>query len=273
MAAFLEINTNIPAGGCPVSCTFCPTEKAADEYDKRSDQRLMSFETFAACLAKMPPGTSVSFAGFTEPWLNNRCTEMAEHCHAKGVQWEAYTTCVGMTLDDVDRLVAAKPIRVKLHLADEERYAKIRVDADYVAVVTTLADKLGPACSVMTMGTLVPELRQRFGKILPNNMHSRAGNVSPLVKLTPPRKRGPLRCRPGPALDRNILLPDGSLTLCCFDFSQRHVIGNLLTQTWEEIRNGPALAGIRAAMASEDGDVLCRTCEVAISAGEKVRCA
>ncbi len=229
----------------------------------------MSLETFTTAINKMPAETEVSFAGFAEPWLNNQCTSMAEYCHARRTQWEAYTTCVGMSLDDVGRIAAAKPIRIKLHLPDEEGYAKIRVDDEYVKVVLRLAEL--PQVSVMTMGTLHKAFLARFGKLKAAFMHTRAGNVT--VKKAPLRKRGPLRCRPGPKLDRNILLPDGSLTLCCFDFGQRHVIGNLLTQTWEEIRNGAALAGVRDAMASEDGECLCRTCEMAEPANTKHKCA
>lgn len=274
MSPFLEITTCLPRGGCSVACHFCPAELAADEYDKRGNgPRLMPLETFATCLAKMPSGTEVSFAGFAEPFLNNRCTDMAEECHRRGVPWQTYTTCVGMSLDDVKRIRAAKPTRIKIHLPDVEGYAKIRVDDAYVKVVEALADV--PGASWMTMGTLHPAMVGRFSKVKAAPMHTRAGNVNAveLVKVRPPRKNGALRCRPGPELDRNILLPDGSLALCCFDFGQRHIIGNLMTQTWQEIRDGKPLAAIRAAMASEGDDVLCRTCEVSCAAGEKVKCA
>jgi radical SAM protein with 4Fe4S-binding SPASM domain len=219
----------------------------------------MPFKTFATCLSKMPAGAEMSFAGFAEPWLNNRATDMAEEANRQGRTWEIYTTCVGMSEKDVDRIVAAQPIRIKLHLPDTEGYAKIRVDEQYVRVVKRLADKF--PVNVMTMGTLPQVLLQRFGKIHAAAMHTRAGNVDGMEKLVPLRKRGPLRCRPGPKLDRNILIPDGKLILCCADFSMQHVIGNLLKQSWQDIMDGPALTAIRKAMASENGDVLCRQCE------------
>lgn len=269
MPPFLEITTAVPPGGCSVRCHFCPADKTADAYGDRP--RLMPLETFAACLAKMPAGTSISFAGFAEPYLNPWASDMAEHAARAGVQWELYTTCVGMTEADVDRIAAAKPVRIKLHLPDAEGYAKIRVTPEYVRVVERLADV--PGCSWMTMGTLHPAMLRRFGKIIASAMHTRAGLVDApeLVKVRPTRKRGALRCRPGPELDRNILLPDGSLTLCCFDFGMRHVIGNLLHQTWQEIRDGEPLRAVREAMASEDGDVLCRTCEVSCGARDKLK--
>ncbi len=262
MNPFLEVTTCLPRGGCSVACKFCPADQASAEYDKRgTGPRLMSVETFAACLAKMPPNLEgVSFAGFSEPFLNNKTTEMAEHCHAVGARWETYTTCVGMSESDVDRLVAAKPHRIKIHLPDEEGYAKIRVDDAYVRVVLKLADAF--PVLFMTMGTLPAVFRPRFGeKLHPDFMHTRAGTVKALEARYLPRKRGPLRCRPGPDLDRPVLLPDGTLASCCYAFNMQHLFGNLLTQTWDEIRNGEGLASMRRAMASENDDCLCRTCE------------
>ncbi len=259
---FLEVSTVL---GCAVDCHFCPQQLALDRYHEHGGaSRVMTLETFKTCLDKMPPETEVSFAGFAEPWLNNQCTAMSEYCRASGHQWEAYTTCVGMSMNDARRVNDAKPIRLKLHLPDVEGYAKIKWDAAYIAVVKELM--INTPWSHMTMGTLPPEFNAIFGKTKAAPMHTRAGNVTPLVQLTPERKTGLLKCRPGPALDRNILLPDGSLTLCCMDFGQRHVIGNLLESSWDEIRNGKPLAAIRAAMAGENDDVLCRTCEVAVAA-------
>lgn len=260
---FLEVSTAI---GCPVDCAFCPQAAAVGAYH---GPRLMPLATFTACLAKMPPGTEVSFAGFAEPWLNKQTTAMAEHCHAAGVPWQTYTTCVGMGLDDVDRIVAARPTRIKLHLPDAEGYAKIRVDDAYLAVIRRLKDKY--PVGWMTMGTLPPAVQAIFGKTKAAAMHTRAGTVAGMEKRYPLRKRGPLKCRAAPALDRHILLPDGSLALCCFCFTLEHIVGNLMEQTWDEIRTGPALADVRALMASDDGDCRCRTCEIAMPASEKIK--
>ncbi len=267
-APFLEITTCIPAAGCSVACRYCPTAQTAENY---AGPRLMSLATFMTCLAKMPAGTAVSFSGFVEPFLNNATVDMAEHCRAVGVRWETYTTCVGLNLDDVRRLAAAKPHRIKIHLPDVEGYAKINVTPEYIAVVEACADV--PNTAWMTMGTLPAVFRERFGKTPAAAMHTRAGlvNVPELVKVRVPRKRGPIMCRAAPELDRPILLPSGELELCCNSFALGHPIGNLLTDSWETIRDGEPLRKIRAMMAGEDSDLLCRTCELAVPASEKVK--
>lgn len=65
----------------------------------------------------------------------------------------------------------------------------------------------------------------------------------------------------GEALNRNILLPDGTVLLCCMDFGIKHVLGNLLTQSYEEICNGKELTMIKEGMnGNEKIDILCRRC-------------
>lgn len=169
-------------------------------------------------------------------------------------------------MEDVDRLVAAKPHRIKIHLPDSEGYAKIRVDAAYIAVVSRLKDLMPPErLAWMTMGTLPAEMVSFFGKIHADFMHTRAGTVVVLEHRKLPRKSGPIMCRASPELNRPILLPDGRLALCCYDFVQRHVIGDLLKDSWEEIQAGEPLTAIRRAMLTDDMDLLCRNCENAVS--------
>jgi hypothetical protein len=83
-----------------------------------------------------------------------------------------------------------------------------------------------------------------------------------VTKIGGVKKIGPIQCRPAPLLDENVLIPDGSLMLCCNDYGLRHVLGNLSTQTWAEIHAGEQIAAVRESMRA--GDCLCRTCEFAV---------
>ncbi|MER9007171.1 SPASM domain-containing protein [Mesorhizobium sp. M0862] len=38
---------------------------------------------------------------------------------------------------------------------------------------------------------------------------------------------------------RNVLLPNGDVTLCCTDFERRHVLGNLLRDEYADLFEGP----------------------------------
>lgn len=238
--------------GCAVDCQWCPQRKIEAAY---TGPRLLTPDTFRHCLAHLPPGVPLVFAGFAEPFLNKHTIDMIEMA-APEHEIQVYTTTVGMSDRDVSGLAKFQPKSITLHLADAEGYAKIRVDTAYVDRVTELAGL--PNVNVMTMGTLHPALVPVFGNLKPLPMHSRAGNVEGFVQIS---KSGPLKCGAAPELDHPVVLPDGRLALCCMDWNLDHVIGNLREQTWAEIHAGAALADVRRRM--NDGPCLCRGCEYA----------
>ena len=60
-------------------------------------------------------------------------------------------------------------------------------------------------------------------------------------------------------MDHWVLLPDGTVVLCCMDFGMEHVIGNLLENTYGEIIDGQPYKNLRKEMLY-GGDILCRKC-------------
>jgi hypothetical protein len=114
--------------------------------------------------------------------------------------------------------------------------------------------KLQLTCGIgaMTMdgSGLVHEFLQPYvGRLAGWQGHTRADSLDvdqvkdQAVSITP-RNEFPLTCRSTPFYDRNVLLPNGDVVLCCMDYDLNHVIGNLLTQTYEEIFAGEKLAEI-----------------------------
>lgn len=85
-----------------------------------------------------------------------------------------------------------------------------------------------------------------------------------LIKATKIRK-GKISCSLcGKALNHNILLPDGRVLLCCMDYGMKHVLGNLMEQSYEEIMNGKEINKIKDAINGDESiDVLCRGCSSA----------
>jgi len=68
----------------------------------------------------------------------------------------------------------------------------------------------------------------------------------------------------GKALNHNVVLPDGTVLLCCMDYGMTHVIGNLVEQTHEEIMENIALERVRAGLnGDEEIEILCRKCSYA----------
>jgi len=85
---------------------------------------------------------------------------------------------------------------------------------------------------------------------------SRAGNLYPVKEELP----GPLHCdASGNYFNRNEVLPNGDVYLCCCDYGLKHKIGNLLKQSWDSLDRD----SIRTLAAATSSDLLCRSCEYA----------
>lgn len=52
--------------------------------------------------------------------------------------------------------------------------------------------------------------------------------------------------------------------LCCMDYGMKHVLGNLLQQSYEEIINGSEMQRLKCAINGDESiDLLCRGCSSA----------
>lgn len=69
----------------------------------------------------------------------------------------------------------------------------------------------------------------------------------------------------GPEFNNHVVLPDGTVLLCCMDYGMQHVLGNLKTQTYDEIRNNWEMKKIfQGAQGDESVELLCRKCLSAV---------
>ena len=85
------------------------------------------------------------------------------------------------------------------------------------------------------MGTIAPELKELFPNTFRQTMYTRAGNVvrNDLVQIA--SKAIPMTCGCPERLYHGVLLPNGDMSLCCMDYGLKHIHGNLLTQSYDEI--------------------------------------
>ena len=68
-------------------------------------------------------------------------------------------------------------------------------------------------------------------------------------------------CFSGPKLNNHVVLPDGTLLLCNMDYGMQHVLGNLLDDSYDEIRKGAEMRKVFAGIAGDGSvDLLCRKC-------------
>lgn len=123
----------------------------------------------------------------------------------------------------------------------------------------------------MTMddsGLVHPDLQPMVGRLPGWKGHTRADSLSVEqigaqdISITP-RNDFALTCASTPFYDRNVLLPNGDVVLCCMDYNLKHVIGNLLTQSYDEIMNGEKLKEIIKMNEAVGFDKcsICKSCE------------
>ena len=107
---------------------------------------------------------------------------------------------------------------------------------------------------------------------LDKDVHTRANNVKQ-EKIAVPhiaRHEGKIECdvvlrrnNGVKTLDFNVLLPNGNVTLCCMDYGLKHILGNLVTDSYESLFTGEEYKRIQAGLLDGDLDILCRTCKEA----------
>ena len=108
-------------------------------------------------------------------------------------------------------------------------------------------------------------------KPIANVMFDRAGNLEK-QGLLHKNAKGKIRCMAGSKTNIGIwtpeVLPDGTVTLCCMDYGMKHVLGNIVKQSWEDIYAGAEYQKILKGFEDETIDILCRNCTGAVGLEE-----
>ena len=252
IAPTMEFTTSIDTqNGCVVDCVFCPQRTLQKSY---KGERFMTLDNFKKAVDKLPQEVRVTFAGFTEPWLNKNCTDMVLYAHEKGHPISIFTTGIGMSIEDIDRIkhipFAGGPNGgFVLHLPDQERKAKHPITKRYIEVIEHFS-KVWPQINnftTMCMGTVHESVRHVFTDAPVYAMWSRAGNLlgESIMKPELLNRKDEYRsiyhgeqemtCGCLEKMYHNVMLPNGDVSLCCMDYGLEHILGNLYEQSYEDV--------------------------------------
>ena len=254
----MEITTMI---GCPLMCNFCPQDNLRDMYGKESD-KYMSLETFKTALSKVPKNTRIDFSGMAEAWVNPAATDMLEHTLTSGHNVAVYTTLYNWTIETAEHVIKllyryrAQIEVVSIHFPDEYGNMKgWKYSNEWEAVfhmVTAAVQDANIKLEAMTMsdhGRVHQDL-EHLGIQLYNWFgHDRAGSLNKeQVKEQPvnfiTRHERPVSCSKTVNYDQHVLLPNGDVVLCCMDYDLKHVIGNLVTDSYQDLFTGPQMVNL-----------------------------
>lgn len=271
----MEITTCV---GCRVQCTFCPQDLLMTRYERKTDENkitfakpvMMSFNTFKTCIDKIPLRVEINFSGFTEAFLNPNCVDMILYAHERGHKINVFSTLVGMTEEDVEKIKHIKFGTFVIHLPDANHYAKIAINDQYIRVIKKIISGKIHHLHCMCMGEIPSVIQEITGlNFPPAPMHDRAGNNE--IGFKTPKKYGPLLCTKASdcgikVIDENVLLPNGDVCLCCMDYGMEYVLGNLLRQGYDSLFTSDEFKKVKEKMSEQDSDIMCRVCTRSISA-------
>lgn len=258
MTPNIEISTVI---GCKMQCSYCPQDNHIRNYVGGNKPIKMSDSTFKKCLAKIPYNVHIYFAGMAEPFMNYNTPDWIQICDIRGYELGIYTTCYLLGLKDAIDLSKIKFHQFCIHLPDANGLMKFKVTDEYLQVLQQCM-KI-PNHNFICIGEVHPEVKKITGPVPDSSpgLFSRAGNLKHLA-IQP--KKGKLKCSAmSEKMDHNVLLPNGDVLICCQDYSQQHVIGNLLEMDYEDLFKSEEYNKIKQGLEDENSNIICRRCEVA----------
>ncbi|MBN1951925.1 MAG: SPASM domain-containing protein [Bacteroidales bacterium] len=265
LEASLAITTTV---GCRNLCTYCPQKVFLQAYKKRSDITSMSMETFVRCLSALPGDLCLSFSGFSEPWQNPRCTDMVLYASEKGFPVRVNTTLIGLQPEDIIRMASVPFLKFVIHLPDDQGQTRIKVDENYLTVVEQLASsplsnlfwkfhRSSPGINIHP--GVLPLLDGQGSRMMLTGLNNRAGHVDSGTARKLPNKGKVLQdCQD---FRHNILLPNGEVALCHMDWSLKHILGNLLEESYAQIHAGKEFSLLKSGLPDTRSEILCRSCE------------
>jgi hypothetical protein len=232
----------------------------------------MTYDTFQKCLQTIPNDIRIDFSGMAEPWLNPACTRMLGYAIQKGHPVAVYTTLLGVSLGDFDALHQWEIDPLVIHLPDEEGNSPIPLTRTYLSILQRFFQIISDVSGwrnlrISCHGRLHPTLMELFGQQIESQqipvvdyLSDRAGNLS--GKTLPHHwKEGPITCSSaGRKLNHNVLMPDGRVALCCMDYGMQHILGNLLTQKYDDLFTGEEFHRLQSALDKSSPAILCRRC-------------
>jgi hypothetical protein len=235
----LEITTQI---GCSVNCLkYCPQELITSRY---KGERHLSLEAFKQFINDVPPEVIIRFCGFAEPFLNQECPDMIIWAHNKGHEIIIYSTLVGLTPVDADRILYIPFKEFVLHLPDAEGNAHIPITQDYLTVLGKVLTSVHNI-SFMNMGPA----------LITNNCENMARG------LVTKRKSGRVYCSFHNTINYSAL-PNGDVFFCCVTRGLSEKIGSLYENTHTELAS-PEMFAAESYRMQTDPNSLCHICTFA----------
>ncbi len=247
--------------GCPVNCVYCPQEQLRQEG--KTKKKKLDFDDFRKAIDNVDMDAQLGWTGYSEPCLSPDLEKMVDYAKSKNMYQYISTTLSGSE-KSVDYVINSKDFyRFQLHLPDKAGLMTgLEVDDTYASKVKTcleqkLKDGLASTVSITCFGEdyhpLIKDIvmqafksgefnKNRFKFV--QQVYTRAGGLDRnklsesglnFIENSPHSEKGQFYCQKH-KMNSPVLLPDGSLSICSFDYGFRETYGNLFQEKMSNIR-------------------------------------
>ncbi len=233
----------------------------------------MSFSLLRQIIDKLPDEiTQITVSGFGETFVDKDAIEKIRYIRTMGYDVNILTNGTLLTFDIIDDIfeLGVKNFRISTHTANEDIYNKLVGANNFETLMIMLeyaSSKRNGITKLISTNVVedineVSKIRERFEPLVdileiwkPHNW-SDAFNYrqGEFVKKTCGRlDRGPLQVQ-----------VDGTVNACCFDYDGKLLLGDLKTQTLDEIFSSPAYNELK--YRHDNGDYIgsvfpCKDCD------------
>lgn len=256
----LEITTTL---GCPVACSYCPQAQLSSSKGKRKPS--LSFDDFVKAINNVDLKLGLAWTGYSEPCLSPHLGEMLNFAHQKGFKQVISTTLAGNSKSVFDAIKFPHYSLFTLHLPDKDGLMTgIVVDDEYLERldfaldyqinhlsntenfrVITFGDDFHPDISkklspFLDSGRLTGRNVKLRGEVSSRSQGLSADELSVVTLLSSNSSRPNVTpetsyyCNKR-KLNQPVLLPDGDLNICSFDYGLRSTYGNLFENKLSDI--------------------------------------
>ena len=265
---------------CNQACYFCPVA-----YDPRQ-AHFMATELFEGLVQQLAAYRDtlegVFLMNYNEPTVDKRFVDQCRTLLSAGLATGVNSNGSGLTPAKIDALVAAGPLRylsINLSTLDREKYRRDR-GKDQLPQVLAHLDyaKDRPVADEMVIAVLgtgdaqhqrdYDGIQQRFAgsrfQVNYARIMDRAGHLDVGLK---PEDQSPRLCgcenlgsRP---LQHLHITPHGKCLLCCEDYDEKYVVGDLNQSSIQEVLRGDTLARLRRwayGLEASPRDFICKGC-------------
>jgi pyruvate-formate lyase-activating enzyme len=270
---------------CNQSCYFCPVSIAPRE------DYFMPTELYERIVGELAAHRdtieAVFMINYNEPTADRRFLDQVRAIKAAGLPPAVLTNGSGLTPERIDALVEMGGLRflsINLSTLDRARYQRDR-GGDHLAGVLKNVDYAKDKAVAQQMDMVVlgtgnddhkrdfEEIRERFAgsrfEVKSFEVMDRAGYLQIGLKPAVPNQKlcgcDNVGSRP---LQHLHITPRGLCVLCCEDYDEKYVVGDLAKESVDQVLRGPELARMRRwvyGLEEAPRDFICRGCTFALT--------